>query len=53
MPIYWEEVGYKKIDGPDIIQEITNKIKLIKERMKAAKNRQKAYATSIADHWNS
>ena len=30
--------------GPDVIQEATEKIKLIKERMKAAQSRQKAYA---------
>ena len=33
----------RRIFGPDIIQEATNKIKLIKERMKAAQTRQKAY----------
>ena len=43
-PICWEEVRDKKILGPDIIQETIDKIKLIKERMKAAQSRQKAYA---------
>ena len=43
-PICWEEVGDRRIFGPDIIQEATDEIKLIKERMKAAQSRQKAYA---------
>ena len=34
-PICWEEVD-RRIFGPDIIQEATDKIKLIKERMKTA-----------------
>ena len=42
-PICWEEVGDRKMFGPDIIQETTDKIKLIKEWMKAAQSRQKAY----------
>ena len=37
-------VGDKRIFGPDIIQETTDNIKLIKERMKAAQSRQKVYA---------
>ena len=31
-PICWEEVGDRRIFGSDIIQEATDKIKLIKER---------------------
>jgi len=42
--ICWEEVGDRRIFGPDIILEAIDKIKLIKERMKAAQSRQKAYA---------
>jgi len=41
--ICWEKVENRRIFSPDIIQEATNKIKLIKERMKAAQSRQKAY----------
>ena len=33
-----------RIFGPDMIQQTTDKIKLIKERMRASQNRQKAYA---------
>jgi len=43
-PICWEEVGDRRLFGPDVIQEATEKIKLIKERIKAAQSRQKAYA---------
>ena len=43
-PICWEEVGDRRIFGPDLIQEATEKIKLIKERFKASQSRQKAYA---------
>ena len=42
-PICWE-VGNRRMFGLDIIQETTDKIKLIKERMEAAQSRQKAYA---------
>ena len=43
-PICSEEVGDRRIFNPDIIQEATDKIKLIKKKMKAAQSRQKAYA---------
>ncbi|GJW19968.1 putative reverse transcriptase domain-containing protein [Tanacetum coccineum] len=43
-PIAWAEVGESKIVGPEIIQETTDKIVQIKERLKTARDRQKSYA---------
>ncbi|GJR28687.1 putative reverse transcriptase domain-containing protein [Tanacetum coccineum] len=43
-PIAWAEVGESKLIGPEIIQETTDKIVQIKERLKTARDRQKSYA---------
>ncbi|GJW42142.1 putative reverse transcriptase domain-containing protein [Tanacetum coccineum] len=43
-PIAWAEVGESKLFGSEIIQETTDKIVQIKERLKAARDRQKSYA---------
>ncbi|GJS30000.1 putative reverse transcriptase domain-containing protein [Tanacetum coccineum] len=43
-PIAWAEVGESKLFGPKIVQETTDKIVQIKERLKAAQDRQKSYA---------
>ncbi|GJS45863.1 hypothetical protein Tco_0595984 [Tanacetum coccineum] len=43
-PIAWVEVGESKLIGQEIIQESTDKIVQIKERLKAARDRQKSYA---------
>nr|GFB41004.1 reverse transcriptase domain-containing protein [Tanacetum cinerariifolium] len=43
-PIAWAEVREGKLLGPEIVQETTNKIVVIKERLKAARDRQKSYA---------
>ncbi|GKA87521.1 putative reverse transcriptase domain-containing protein [Tanacetum coccineum] len=43
-PIAWAEVGESKLFGPEIIQETTNKIVQIKERLKVVRDRQKSYA---------
>nr|GEU42161.1 putative reverse transcriptase domain-containing protein [Tanacetum cinerariifolium] len=43
-PIAWVEVGESKLFGPEIIQETTDKIVQIKERLKTARDRQKSYA---------
>nr|GFA72536.1 putative reverse transcriptase domain-containing protein [Tanacetum cinerariifolium] len=43
-PIYWIEVGEAQIVGPELIQETTEKIVQIKQRMQAARDRQKSYA---------
>ncbi|GJR13914.1 putative reverse transcriptase domain-containing protein [Tanacetum coccineum] len=44
MPIAWAEVGESKLFGPEIIQETTDKIVQIKERLKSARDHQKSYA---------
>ncbi|KAD3640739.1 hypothetical protein E3N88_29962 [Mikania micrantha] len=43
-PICWSEIGENRIIGPELIQETTDKIALIQERIKAARDRQKSYA---------
>ncbi|KAD5802981.1 hypothetical protein E3N88_14341 [Mikania micrantha] len=43
-PICWSEVGESQVIGPELIQETTDKIALIQERIKAARDRQESYA---------
>nr|GFA23621.1 putative reverse transcriptase domain-containing protein [Tanacetum cinerariifolium] len=43
-PVCWEEVEKSQLTGPELIQETTKKIVLIKQRMQAAQDRQKNYA---------
>nr|GEY21515.1 putative reverse transcriptase domain-containing protein [Tanacetum cinerariifolium] len=43
-PVCWTEVGEAQILGPELIQETTEKIVQIKQRMQAACDRQKSYA---------
>ncbi|GJR25598.1 putative reverse transcriptase domain-containing protein, partial [Tanacetum coccineum] len=43
-PICWAEVGQVQLTGPEIVQETTKKIIHIKQRIQAARDRQKSYA---------
>ncbi|GKA83173.1 putative reverse transcriptase domain-containing protein [Tanacetum coccineum] len=43
-PICWAEVGEVQLTGLEIVQETTEKIVQIKQRMQAARDRQKSYA---------
>ncbi|GJZ04335.1 putative reverse transcriptase domain-containing protein [Tanacetum coccineum] len=43
-PITWVEVGEGRLIGPELVQETTEKISQIKDRLKAARDRQKSYA---------
>ncbi|GKB50660.1 putative reverse transcriptase domain-containing protein [Tanacetum coccineum] len=43
-PVCWAEVGETQLTGPEMIQETTEKIVLIKQRIQAAQDRQKSYA---------
>nr|GFC66545.1 reverse transcriptase domain-containing protein [Tanacetum cinerariifolium] len=43
-PICWTEAGEAQMLGPELIQETMEKIVQIKQRMQAARDRQKSYA---------
>jgi hypothetical protein len=43
-PLNWSETGDNKIFGPDILQEAEEKVRMIREHLKAAQSRQKSYA---------
>ena len=40
----WTKLSEKKVIGPDLIQETKENVKMIRERMKVATDRQKSYA---------
>ncbi|GJY51322.1 putative reverse transcriptase domain-containing protein [Tanacetum coccineum] len=42
--IMWVEVGEGQLIGPELVQENTKKISQIKDRLRAARDRQKSYA---------
>ena len=44
MPVYKEEVGERKLYGPELVQTTTENIKVIRENLKIARDRQKNYA---------
>ncbi|GJY87909.1 hypothetical protein Tco_0502537 [Tanacetum coccineum] len=43
-PVYWAEVGDVQLTGPEIIHETTEKIVQIRQRLQAARDRQRSYA---------
>ncbi|GJR94317.1 putative reverse transcriptase domain-containing protein [Tanacetum coccineum] len=43
-PVLWAEIGEISLIGPELVQETTDKVVLIKEKLKAARNHQKSYA---------
>ncbi|XP_073061796.1 uncharacterized protein [Primulina eburnea] len=43
-PLYWDEVGERKMLGPELVQQTADVVAVIRERMKTAQSRQKSYA---------
>ncbi|XP_073035221.1 uncharacterized protein [Primulina eburnea] len=43
-PLYWDDVDRAAVTGPDMIHDMEQKVKLIQQRLKAAQDRQVAYA---------
>ena len=43
-PVYWDEVGERRLIGLEIVQDTTEKVNMIREQLKIANDRQKSYA---------
>ncbi|GKD00455.1 putative reverse transcriptase domain-containing protein, partial [Tanacetum coccineum] len=43
-PVLWAEIGEGSLIGPQLVLEMTNKVVLIKEKLKVARDHQKSYA---------
>ncbi|GJR25885.1 putative reverse transcriptase domain-containing protein [Tanacetum coccineum] len=43
-PVLWAEIGESSLIGPELVQETTDKVVLIKKKLKAVRDRQKSYA---------
>ncbi|GJZ36107.1 hypothetical protein Tco_0581924 [Tanacetum coccineum] len=42
-PVLWAEIGESSLTGLELVQEMTNKVVLVKEKPKAARDHQKSY----------
>ncbi|GJU17750.1 hypothetical protein Tco_1145716 [Tanacetum coccineum] len=42
-PVLWAEIGESSLTGPELVLDTTDKVVLIKEKLKAARDRQKSY----------
>ncbi|GKA08233.1 hypothetical protein Tco_0687564 [Tanacetum coccineum] len=45
-PILWAEIEESSLIGPELVQETTDKVVLIKEKLKPVRDRQKSYANN-------
>ncbi|GKC73404.1 putative reverse transcriptase domain-containing protein [Tanacetum coccineum] len=43
-PVLWAKIGESRLIGPELVQETTDKVILIKEKLKAARDCQNSYA---------
>ena len=43
-PIHWHETGERKYLGPELVDQATEAIQKLQQRMKSSQNRQKSYA---------
>ncbi|GJV62808.1 hypothetical protein Tco_1473636 [Tanacetum coccineum] len=43
-PVLWTEIGESSLIGPELVQEMTDKVVLIKEKPQSGERRQKSYA---------
>ncbi|XP_073121867.1 uncharacterized protein [Henckelia pumila] len=45
-PLFWDEVGERQVEGPESIQQMVDKVELIRKMIKTAQDRQASYANT-------
>ena len=43
-PVCWDEVGEKRLVGPELVHLTSEKVKVVRDNLKTARDRQKSYA---------
>jgi hypothetical protein len=43
-PLFWSEIGERKVFGPDILQEVKKQVRMVRENLRVTQSRQKSYA---------
>jgi hypothetical protein len=43
-PLYWDQTGERQFFGPELIQEVEEQVRIIRENLRVAQTRQKSYA---------
>jgi hypothetical protein len=42
-PLFWNEMGERKVFGPNILEEGEKQVRMVKENLRVAQSRQKSY----------
>ena len=45
-PVCWDEVGERRLVGPELVQITSEKMKVVRDNLKIARDRQKSYANN-------
>jgi hypothetical protein len=45
-PLYWDQNGKRQFFGPELIQEVVEQVRIIRENLRVAQTRQKSYANN-------
>ena len=51
-PLCWDEVGERKLSGPEIVQVMTDNVKVIRDRLKIAQDHRKVMLITEGEIWN-
>ena len=46
-PVCWDEVGERRLVGPKLVQITSEKVKVVRDNLKIARDRQKSYADNL------
>ncbi|XP_073153119.1 uncharacterized protein [Henckelia pumila] len=49
-PLFWDEIGERQVEGPQMIQQMNDAVEMIRKRIKAVQDRQASYANSECFH---
>ena len=45
-PLFWNQMGETQVFGPDVLRDIEEQVRMIRDNLRVAQSRQKSYANT-------
>ena len=45
-PLFWNQTGVTQVFGPDVLRDVEEQVRMIRDNLRVAQSRQKSYANT-------
>ena len=50
-PLFWNQTGETQVFGPDVLRDVEEQVRMIRDNLRVTQSRQKSYVTLGEENW--